>query len=482
VPDATSDTGSDKRQVPDAVCLGCGCLCDDLVVETTATRVVGARNACDKGLWWLTSDAADRSWIARIRGDAAELNAAIEHGVNMLKGARYPLIYGGADLDCVAQRRAIAIADRLRGCVDFCLTDEQRATLRAVQSVGQVTCTLGEIANRSNMVVYWGADPATTHPRHGERYALAPMGEFVPRGRADRTCVVVTDREVATEAWADEVLRIRSGRHFEAIAVLRALATGAVLEASEVKRQTGAELSTWLRLLGQMKDAQYGAIFYGDQLGAATAPATPASESSSNKYDAGIGRPPHSPACRGEDVEYCSSHLIVEALLRLVMELNEFARFVSLSLGGGGNSAGAEETMTWTTGYPYGVSFAQGYPRSFDREHLGEAMLARGEVDAALLVGVNPAELNHAAQRHLETIPRVLIDWRSETAASRADVAVRIARPGIETGGTAYRADGVPLPLRPVRLSAAPAAASVLEALERSILATRETTIASREA
>jgi formylmethanofuran dehydrogenase subunit B len=108
-------------------------------------------------------------------------------------------------------------------------------------------------------------------------------------------------------------------------------------------------------------------------------------------------------------------------------------------------------------------------------------MLARGEVDAALLVGVNPAELNHAAQRQLEKIPRVLIDWRSEAAVSRADVAICIARPGIETGGTAYRADGVPLPLRPVRRSVAPAAVSVLETMERSILATREAIVASRE-
>lgn len=481
MPDAALESGSEIRQVADAVCLGCGCLCDDLVVETTASRVISARNACDKGLRWLTSAAADRSWIARIRGDAAELNAAIEHGVNILKGARYPLIYGGEELDCVAQRRAIAIADRLRGCVDFRLTDEQRATLRAVQSVGQVTCTLGEIANRSNLVIYWGADPATTHPRHGERYALAPLGEFVPRGRADRTCVVVTDREVATEAWADEVLRIRSGRHFEAIAVLRALAAGAVLDVNEVERQTGAELSTWLRLLGQMKVAQYGAIVYGDQLGVTPASAKSVSESSSNMYGAEIRRLDNSPTCQGEGLELSSSHLVVEALLRLVMELNEFARFVALSLGGGGNSAGAEETMTWTTGYPYGVSFAQGYPRSFDREHQGEALFARGEVDAALLVGVNPAELNHAAQRQLEKIPRVLIDWRSDAAVNHADVAIRIARPGIETGGTAYRADGVPLPLRPVRLSAAPAAASVLEAMERLILATHETTVAARE-
>ena len=40
--------------------------------------------------------------------------------------------------------------------------------------------------NRADLVLFWGADPLATHPRHLERYAAEPAGLFVPRGRADR--------------------------------------------------------------------------------------------------------------------------------------------------------------------------------------------------------------------------------------------------------------------------------------------------------
>ena len=67
----------------------------------------------------------------------------------------------------------------------------------AVQSVGESTATLGEIKNRSDLVIYWGSDPLVSHPRHLERLIDAP-GMFVPAGRRGRHLVVVDVVETET--------------------------------------------------------------------------------------------------------------------------------------------------------------------------------------------------------------------------------------------------------------------------------------------
>jgi len=40
------------------------------------------------------------------------------------------------------------------------------ARVLALQRVGRVSATLGEIKNRADVVVFWGADPMVSQPRH----------------------------------------------------------------------------------------------------------------------------------------------------------------------------------------------------------------------------------------------------------------------------------------------------------------------------
>ena len=74
----------------------------------------------------------------------------------------------------------------------------------AVQAVGESTATLGEIKNRSDLVVYWGSDPLVSHPRHLERFVDAP-GMFVPAGRRDRHLVVVDVTETEHSAQGGHI-------------------------------------------------------------------------------------------------------------------------------------------------------------------------------------------------------------------------------------------------------------------------------------
>jgi formylmethanofuran dehydrogenase subunit B len=114
-----------------------------------------------------------------------------------------------------------------------------------------------------------------------------------------------------------------------------------------------------------------------------------------------------------------------------------------------GNDVGADNVMSWLTGYPVGVDFSRGYARSNPGEFTAVDVLARGEADAALIVAADPwSTMPEAAVEHLESIPHVVIDRTGACRRARARVQFVTASPGIDTPGTAYRMDWVPVSMR----------------------------------
>jgi len=420
--------------VADAVCAGCGCLCDDIIVHTERNRVTQAERACELGRRWFLQSPIDGP-SCRIGGEPAELQDGINRAAGILVAANYPLIFGFEHASCEAQRCAVAIGDWSGGTVDPG-SDSSKSLLGAsFQGIGEVTCTLGEMANRGDLIVCWGADPDVTHPRHFSRYSLQPQGMFLPRGRQDRTCVVIDSERTQSAAQADLFIQVAPDRHFESLWILRALLKGIELNAADVETDTGVPLAAWLDLLARMRKARYGVVLYGDRLNSA----------------------------RGKQMN-------ADALLGLVSDLNAFTRCVASRVHGHGNTAGAAGVLTWQTGYPFGVNFSRGYPRFNPGEYTAGKILARKEADAALIVAADPlSQLNAAACAHLRSIPTVAVDFRETLTTRAATVSFCASIYGIHTSGTAFRMDDVPLRLRPTLQSERPSDVEILSRIERRI-------------
>src|SRR6185295_7486905 len=56
-------------------------------------------------------------------------------------------------------------------------------------------------------------------------------------------------------------------------------------------------------------------------------------------------------------------HKNVEALLRLVEDLNDFTRFTARRLRIPGDVTGGDAVLCWLTGFPFAVNLARGFPR-----------------------------------------------------------------------------------------------------------------------
>jgi formylmethanofuran dehydrogenase subunit B len=137
---------------------------------------------------------------------------------------------------------------------------------------------------------------------------------------------------------------------------------------------------------------------------------------------------------------------------------------------GEGNVVGADNVLSWRTGFQFAVNLAQGYPRFNPGEYSIEAALARGEVDAALITADDPLEdLSQQATARLRTIPTIVLDSRETPLLQQATVAIRTSLPALETPGTMYRMDGVTLPMRPALTGTLPSDLDVLTQLENRV-------------
>ena len=437
--------GGELKIIQDATCTFCGCVCDDIDLTVQNNHITEAKRACVLGKSWFLNHDIDERASCYIKGQPASVREGVELAAKILSDAKYPIIYGLSDTTCEAQRVAVGIADWIGGTVDTTTSVCHGPSGMAFQGVGEVTCSLGEIANRGDFILFWGSNPAESHPRHFTKYSLMPKGMFLPNGRKDRYCVVVDVRKTKSAKAADQFLLLKPRSDFEALWTLRALAKGLELDPEQVLSDTGIKIGVWTELMARMKAAKFGVILFGMGL----------------------------TMTRGK-------HLNTEAVLALVRDMNAFTRFVAKPMRGHGNVTGADNVVTWRTGYPFGVNLSRGYPRFNPGEYTTADTLARGEADAAMIIASDPmANFSQAARERLRQIPYIALDPKETPTTRAATVSFTTATYGINVPGTVYRMDDVPIPLRPAFASPHPSDLEVLSALEKRIRELKSSAVAS---
>jgi formylmethanofuran dehydrogenase subunit B len=395
-------------------------VCDDISLTLRGGELVDFKPNCPLGERWFRVHGQAAPSIAEIEGQPASLSDAIEHAASLLRRSDYPLIYGLSRSATPGQRAAVVLAEQLGAAIDTTASLCHGPSIMALQQVGEVTCTLGEIRNRADVVVFWGCNPAVSHPRHAERYSCFPKGRF-SSGRSERTIAMVGDaRQVhhwqldRTGEKPDLVIPIAPGRDFEALSMLRLMLRGrAVSQAPQELRD----------LLSCMLKARYGVVFFG--LGI----------TETSMWDG----QPHSPI----------GHNNVAALLQLVAELNNFTRFTARRMRIQGDVSGADNVLCWQTGYPFAVDMSRGYPRYNPGEYSANELLANGDTDLCLLVGAETVpSFSDAAKNHLRSIPTIVLDYPGASLDWVPTVRFTTSVYGLNSGGTIYRMDNVPIELK----------------------------------
>jgi formylmethanofuran dehydrogenase subunit B len=432
------------RLKSDVTCLGCGCACDDITITVDERRIVEAARACELGSAWFGDGSLPND--AAIDAQRASVPDALASAVTLVRSARRPLVYIAPGVTNEAAKEAGALAETLRAALDSVTSDTAMGAILAAQERGRASATLGEARQRADVVVWWGLDPSARYPRYAERYAPLPPGIHVPGGRGSRTVIAVDIGDATGPADADRRFPLPAEDEVATLGILRALVSASPGEAVPHDGDP-VRAAIWARAR-------------------ALAPALVAGRYVLVVADA---EPPEFAGAPAD------AHVRLSSLIALVQALNGPTRAALSLLRAGGNRSGIDAVMTSQTGYPATVDFSQGTPRYRPFDGRASQLLARGEVDALVVVGyldAAPREISAFAS----TVPMVVIgpDATAMTLGPRC-VAIDTGLAGVHEAGTALRLDDVPLPLQAL-LPGPPAAAPVVKALREAVVSSQRRT------
>ncbi len=400
----------------DVTCPFCGALCDDIMINVEDNRIESIEEACSLGVhkfMGITHKRPTSPFIRNKEVKEVDIETATEEAARILRESKRPLLYGFSSTNCEAQEVGIEMAEILGGVADCTSSVCHGPSIIAVQDVGFPSVTLGEVKNRADLVIYWGANVMHAHPRHASRYTHYPRGRFRERGMQDREMIVIDVRETESANIADQFIKVEPNKDYEVLNALRTLLNSGDISQEKVG---GVDKRTLIDLVEKIKSCQFGIIFFGV----------------------------------GLTMSY-GKHKNISEAISLTRDLNRFTKFSIMPMRGHYNVTGFNEVAAWQTGYPYAVDFSKGYPWYNPGETDATSVLQHEEVDAALIVSSDPvAHFPRASIKYLSKIPVIVIDPYESLTSQIARVYIPSAVTGVETGGAAYRMDCVPLRLKKV--------------------------------
>lgn len=406
------------EEVKNCSCSYCGNNCDDITYLLKNNKIVGVRHACRLGASKIINDEDQRLLNPMIRNNEGILeettwDIALDKTAELLYKSIRPVMYGWGETSIEAIKQGVKIAEATGSVIDNQSTICHGATIQAFQKVGHPVMTLGEVKNRADVIIYVGTNPMDDHPRHLSRYTTFPEGFFRPNGRKDRHLITIDPKYTNTAKVSDEWIQIDMNEDYTFFNALRMVLKGNKLDADEI---AGVPVEKIYDLVEIMKNAEYGAMFFGLGL-----------------------------------TQTLSKQRNVDILIQLIEDLNAYSKWSMLPMRGFFNVNGFNIAMTTETGYPYGIDFSRGYPRYMVGETTTIDLLNRREPDFFMAVAADPGvQFPGYSIQHLADIPVIQIDTHWGPYTELSDIVLPSTRVGVETEGTAYRMDSIPIFMKKV--------------------------------
>jgi len=152
------------------VCTACALLCDDCVVRPAEGRF---ERLCERGAESFRRHHAAAA--ATIDGRPADVAAAIAAAATRLSAARRVLVTGLNDLTIEGVTKACDVAETLGAAIAPAVDDACHPGGSMIARCGEITAAWEELRDRADLVIFWGHDPADSHPRFVERFVAPPL-------------------------------------------------------------------------------------------------------------------------------------------------------------------------------------------------------------------------------------------------------------------------------------------------------------------
>ncbi len=420
-----------EARIESAVCPGCACLCDDIDVTVVDGRVYQAANIC---LWGASKVLGHKRFhpkkerrrlaqpLIRHRGrwQTVSVDAAIDRTAEILIKARQPVVYGLTNAGCGAQAAALQVARQAQARLEPADLAWKAPYYQSLKKYGVFWATLEVIRDEADTLVFWGANPLHSCPRHVVRYSIFARGRFTERGYDERRLAAVDIHRTELADLVELFLQVEPGQE---LSLLQEVLTATAAAGGAVSKKAR-------RLAAMLQEAHYGVIFFG----------------------------------RG--VSYGPTPELLDGLAGLTARLNEHTPFVLFPLSTDFNAVGLYHLLLRELGSPLAPDFGAGEV-SFHAEPLRWT-----DVDALLVVGADPFWFLSAAEiqdLHERRVPVVALSPVANRTTGHAEVVLPVALAGVETPELAYRMDGLPLSLPALLPASLPSDQQLLQQLAAAL-------------
>ena len=421
-------------------CVGCDALCDDLILDGDALVSSEIDQGCSVSENWFQSCRAalgnEKEGVgARLLGAPIAIDFALSEIVQRLKKSVSPLITGLGGCHTKTVRSAIQLADRLGATIDPSTTGSRRNRLDAFVHQGGFSCTLGEVKQRSELLIFWNVRPEKIQPCLLKKFGLT-------QEQHGKTVIVFTDECASQFPWADHVFQMDASVVPDILSRASILISDSISESgfSQEASDDLGEMPGLTVLAEQLSRQAYPVLIHDDD--------------------------------PGDD----SSRSAWLALSNFVQEVNQKYRLHTLNLGGGeSGGAGSFETATatlaWQTGFPCCVSFSQQSPKHHLSEYSTEQLLRNREVDICLVVGSLPESLAASdVWRQNDAMDVITIgSGLSPELSCQPAVEIVTGVDGFHNRGTFFRFDHVPLPARAIEKTERPSMCGLLDQIYEQV-------------
>jgi formylmethanofuran dehydrogenase subunit B len=374
------------------ICTGCGCLCDDVQVETDGGRLGQIENACAKGAAYLqASFNPERRPKSSIRGQSCSPEAAIDEAAQLLSRAKRRLIFGLDSSTLETQTLAIELARKLGATLDDASSFSYGPLIERILSQDLPTCSLSEVKDKADLLLYWGANPTATHPRHLSKYTYYAYADFNPAGWYPKVTLSSIDvRPTELTAMSKPAFRIKPRGDRELISGLLGESPTASVEARQL-----SEL---------VKKSRFCVIFCGLGL------------------------------VHSLDGDF-------SGFSQMACMLSQSIRVAIIPMIAETNMVGFNQSLYRQTSYVNQVSFASGASHGHQFSFLEQ--VHNRIPDCILIVGSDPfSMLPQSLMNNLEGVDIICLDHFSTPTTEGASVVIPTAVPGVESGGNVIRLDG----------------------------------------
>ncbi len=374
------------------VCTGCGCLCDDIQVEVDGAHLGQIENACAKGAAYLRAAFnPERRTKSSIRGQSCSTEEAVDEAARLLSNAERRLIFGLDNSTLETQALAINLARKLGAVIDDASSFSYGPLIERIIKKELPTCSLSEVKDKADLLLYWGANPTATHPRHLSKYTYYAYADFDPAGWYPKVTLSSIDvRQTELSTMSQPAFRIKPGGDRELISALLGESPTASAEAKQL-----SEL---------VKKSKLCVLFCGLGL------------------------------VHSLDGDF-------NGFVRMVQMLSQSVRVAVIPMITETNMLGFNQSLHKQTSYVNQVGFAGGV--SYGREFSAVEQVNNQAADCILIVGSDPfSALPHSLLSKLQGVDVICLDHFTTLTAEAADVVISTAVPGVESGSNVVRLDG----------------------------------------